>query len=61
MALISQQPIKDAYANLDLNDQEETGLEIDTNLVLNNAHDFRWALVGRLLGTANFNLKFFIS
>lgn len=53
MALTSQVPLEDAYAQMGLNEVEDVELEIDVNVVNETPLDYRWALVGRLLGTGN--------
>lgn len=59
MASTSQQPLEEAYANLDINPEEDIGLEIDINLVHNPSQYFRWTLIGRLLGTVNVLFELF--
>lgn len=59
MASTSHTPIEDAYAQMGLNEVEEVDHEIDVNLVNHEIPDYRWALMGRLLGIGNVVFKAF--
>lgn len=60
MTSSSYQPLEDAYANLDINDDDDLKVDIDANLVTDAQQDFRWTPVGRLLGTGNIVFEAFI-